>query len=60
MCVQQYLNYAILYCIVCQIVINADSSTLGSLLGLNTHFVFLMCVLYALYCICNFVCCVLF
>jgi hypothetical protein len=39
MCVQQFLNYVILYCIVCQIVINADSSTLGSLLGLNTHVV---------------------
>jgi hypothetical protein len=33
-------SYAFHYCIVCQIVINADSSTLGSLLGLNTHFVF--------------------
>ena len=44
------------YCIVCLIVINADPSTLGSLLDLNTHFVFLMCVVYVIYCICNFVC----
>ena len=35
------------------------TSTLGSLLSLNTRFVFLMCVVYVLYCICNFVCCVL-
>ena len=39
----------------CQIVITADSSTLGSLLGLNTRFLFLMCVVYVLYCFCNFV-----
>ena len=40
----------------CQIFINVDSSTLGSLLGLNTHFTFLMCVVYVLYYICNVVC----
>jgi hypothetical protein len=27
---------------------------------LNSHFVFLKCAVYVLYCICNFVCCVLF
>jgi hypothetical protein len=52
-------NSVIHCCIVCQIVINGDSLTLGSLLSRNTHFVFLMCVVYVLYCICNFVCCVL-
>ena len=46
------------YCTICQIVINADLSTLGSLLGLNTHFVFLMCVVYVLYCIRYFVLCI--
>jgi hypothetical protein len=40
MCVQQFLSYVIHHCIVCQTVINAGSSTLGFLLGLNTHFVF--------------------
>ena len=33
---------------------------LGSLLGLSTHFVFLICVGYALYCVCNVLCCILF
>ena len=56
--VKQYFQF--MYFIVCHFVINADSSTVGSLLGLNTHFVFLKCVVYALYCICNFLCCVLF
>jgi hypothetical protein len=45
---------------ICQIVINADSDTLGSVLRLNTHFVFLMCAVYMLYFICHFVCFVLF
>ena len=38
----------------------ADSSTSGSLLRWNSHFVFLMCVVHVLYCVCSFVCCVLF
>ena len=49
-------SYLIHHCIICQIVINADLSTVGSLLGLNTHFEFLLCVVYMLYGICNFVC----
>ena len=53
-------SYVTHYYIVCQTVINADSSTLGSFLGLNAHFVFLMFVVYVLYCICHFVCCILF
>jgi hypothetical protein len=36
----------------------ADLSTLGCFLGLNTHFAFLICVVYARYCICNFVLCI--
>ena len=54
------LHKYIIYCIVRLIVINADSFSLGSLVRLNTHFVFLVCVVYMLYYICNFVCCVLF
>ena len=34
-------------------------STLGSSLGLNTHFEFFMCIVHVLYCVCNFACCVL-
>jgi hypothetical protein len=36
------------------------SPSLGSLLRLNIHFVFLMCVVYVRYCVCNFMCFVLF
>ena len=39
------LSYVIHYCRVRQNFIHADSSTLGSSLGLNNHFVFL-CVVY--------------
>ena len=53
-------NCVIHYSIVCLIVINADWPTLVSFLGLNTHFVFIVCVVYVFFCICNFVCCVLF
>ena len=54
------IEYVIHLLIICQIVVTAESYTLGSLLGLNNNFTFLMCVVCVLYCICNFVCCVLF
>ena len=53
-------SYVIHYCKLCLFVINVHSSILGSLLGFNIQFVFLMCVVYVLYFICNFVCCVSF
>jgi hypothetical protein len=46
-------------CIVCLIIINADWSTVGTLLGLNTHSVFLLCSVYMVQRACNFMCCVL-